>query len=52
MAEGLSDRAIARRLTISAEMVKFHVASILDKLQPKSRAEAVTLGVRRGLIAG
>ena len=51
MAEGLSNRAIARRLEISAYTVKFHVASILSKLRAKSRAEAVTLGVRRGLIA-
>jgi two-component system, NarL family, response regulator YdfI len=51
MAEGLSNRAIARRLEISAYTVKFHVASILDKLRAKSRTEAVTLGLRRGLIA-
>jgi two-component system, NarL family, response regulator YdfI len=51
LAEGLSNRAIARRLGISAYTVKFHVASILDKLRASSRTEAVTLGVRRGLIA-
>ena len=51
LAEGLSNRAIARRLGISAYTVKFHVASILDKLGAGSRTEAVTLGVRRGLIA-
>ena len=51
MAEGLSNRTIARRLEISAYTVKFHVASILEKLRAKSRTEAVTLGVRRGLIA-
>ena len=50
MAEGLSNRTIGRRLGISSYTVKFHVASILDKLGAKSRTEAVTLGMRRGLI--
>jgi DNA-binding NarL/FixJ family response regulator len=51
LAEGLSNRTIAHRLGISTNTVKFHVASILDKLGVGSRTEAVTLGVRRGLIA-
>jgi DNA-binding NarL/FixJ family response regulator len=51
LAEGLGNRAIGRRLGISAYTVKFHVASILDKLRAASRTEAVTLGLRRGLIA-
>ena len=51
MAEGLSNRMIARRLGISAYTVKFHVASILGKLRAGSRTEAVTLGIRRGLIS-
>jgi two-component system, NarL family, response regulator YdfI len=51
MAEGWSNRAIARRLGISAYTVKFHVAAILDKLGARTRTEAVTLGVRRGLIS-
>jgi NarL family two-component system response regulator YdfI len=51
MAEGLSNRMIARRLGISAYTVKFHVASILGKLRAGSRTEAVTLGVRSGLIS-
>lgn len=42
---------IARRLGISPFTVKFHVTSILDKLGAASRTEAVTLGVRRGLIS-
>src|SRR5262249_28955053 len=45
MAEGLSNRAIARRLGISAHTVKFHVAAILDKTGARTRTEAVTLGV-------
>ena len=51
LAEGASNRAIASRLKISRYTVKFHVASILAKLGASSRTEAVTLGVRRGLIA-
>jgi NarL family two-component system response regulator YdfI len=51
MAEGLSNETIGRRLAISAYTVKFHVASILAKLGAGSRTEAVTLGVRRGLIS-
>jgi two-component system, NarL family, response regulator YdfI len=50
LAEGLRNQAIARRLRISTYTVKFHVASILGKLGAGSRTEAVTLGVRRGLI--
>ena len=51
MAEGLSNRGIARRLGISTYTVKFHVASILGKLGAGTRTEAVTLGVRSGLIS-
>jgi NarL family two-component system response regulator YdfI len=51
LAEGLSNRTIARRLHISTYTVKFHVASILGKLGAASRTEAVTQGVRRGLIS-
>jgi DNA-binding NarL/FixJ family response regulator len=51
MAEGMSNRTIAARLGISSQTVKFHVASILAKLGARSRTEAVTFGVRHGLIA-
>jgi DNA-binding NarL/FixJ family response regulator len=51
LAEGLGNRAIAARLGISRFTVKFHVAAILAKLGAGSRTEAVTAGVRRGLIA-
>jgi DNA-binding NarL/FixJ family response regulator len=51
LAEGLSNQAIAARLRLSTYTVKFHVASILGKLGAGSRTEAVTLGVRRGLIS-
>jgi two-component system, NarL family, response regulator YdfI len=51
MAEGMSNRRIAIRLGISGHTVKFHVASVLGKLGAASRTEAVTLGVRQGLIS-
>lgn len=50
MAEGLGNRAIARSLGISVHTVKFHVAAVLDKLGARSRAEAVAVGLRRGLL--
>ena len=50
LAEGLGNKAIAARLGISSHTVKFHVAAILDKLGAGTRAEAVTVGVRRGLL--
>jgi DNA-binding NarL/FixJ family response regulator len=51
MAEGMGNRRIAASLRISRFTVKFHVASILAKLGAATRTEAVTLGVRRGIIA-
>jgi NarL family two-component system response regulator YdfI len=50
MAEGAANKAIAWKLGISDHTVKFHVASILGKLHAASRTEAVTIGVRKGLI--
>lgn len=50
LAEGLGNKAIARRLNISEHTVKFHVSSIFTKLNARSRTEAVTLGARQGLI--
>lgn len=50
MAQGLPNKQIAAKLTISQHTVKFHVASILAKLNAVSRTEAVTIGARRGLI--
>ena len=51
LAEGLSNKAIAARLGISDQTVKFHVASIGGKLGATNRTDAVRLAVRRGLIA-
>jgi DNA-binding NarL/FixJ family response regulator len=50
LAEGLVNKDIAARLAISEHTVKFHISSILDKLGASTRTEAVTLGIRRGLI--
>ena len=50
MAEGLGNKAIAARLGISLHTVKFHIASLFAKLNVESRTEAVTEGVRRGLV--
>lgn len=50
LSDGLSNPQIARLLSISRNTVKFHVSSIISKLGAKSRTEAVTIGVKRGLI--
>ena len=50
MAEGLPNKAIAARLGISDQTVKFHVASITGKLAAANRTEAVRIALRRGLL--
>lgn len=50
VSRGLSNKMIARRLSISEHTVKFHVSSIYTKLGAASRTDAVSRGVRRGLI--
>ncbi len=50
MADGASNKVIARRLGISFHTVKFHVASILEKLDAESRTEAVAAAARGGLV--
>jgi len=50
LAQGLVNKDIAARLGISEHTVKFHISSILDKLGASTRTEAVTVGIRRGLI--
>lgn len=50
LASGLGNKEIAAKLAISEHTVKFHVASILGKLGAASRTEAVSLGIRRGLV--
>jgi DNA-binding NarL/FixJ family response regulator len=48
--EGLVNREIGQRLFLSEETVKSHVRHLLAKLQARSRAHAVAVGFRRGLI--
>jgi DNA-binding CsgD family transcriptional regulator len=50
MGDGLVNKEIAGRLGISEHTAKFHVASILGKLQASSRTDAVAQGMRHGLI--
>jgi len=50
LAGGLVNKEIAAKLAISDHTVKFHVASILGKLGAATRTEAVSIGIRRGLV--
>jgi DNA-binding NarL/FixJ family response regulator len=50
MADGASNKAIARRLGISFHTAKFHVAAILAKLDADSRTEAVAKAAQLGLV--
>lgn len=50
LGSGLGNKAIAKSLHISDHTVKFHVSSIFQKLAVSTRTEAVTVGVRLGLI--
>ena len=51
LAEGLPNKAIADRLRISDQTVKFHIASIMGKLGASNRVETVRRAVRRGLLS-
>ena len=50
LAEGASNKTIARRLGISVHTAKFHVGSLLDKLDATGRTDAVAHAARRGVI--
>ena len=50
MAEGASNKAIARQLGISVHTAKFHVGSLLDKLDATGRTDAVAHAARIGVI--
>jgi DNA-binding CsgD family transcriptional regulator len=50
LAEGASNKVIARQLGISVHTAKFHVGSILDKLDATGRTDAVAHAARRGVI--
>jgi len=50
LAEGASNKTIARRLGISVHTAKFHVGSLLDKLDAVGRTDALAQAARRGVI--
>ncbi len=50
LADGLANKEIAARLSFSTHTAKFHVESLLRKLDAVNRAEAVREGIRRGFI--
>ena len=50
IAEGLPNSEIGERLFVSTETVKSHVKTLLEKLHARTRAHAVALAFRRGLI--
>jgi DNA-binding NarL/FixJ family response regulator len=52
VANGLPNKAIARMLGITDHTVKFHVGSVLSKLEAASRSEAVAIATRRGMLDG
>ncbi len=51
MARGFRNKQVAAHLNISEHTAKFHVSSVLAKFGARSRTEAVTIGVTRGLVA-
>ncbi len=50
LSDGLSDREIANRLSISHETVRTHMVNILHKLNAESRLHALVLAVRHGIV--
>jgi DNA-binding NarL/FixJ family response regulator len=51
ISEGLFNKEIAKRLTLSEETVKTHIRHLLPKLHACSRAHAVAIAFRQSLIA-
>lgn len=52
VAEGLPNKAIAQRLSVSENTVKYHMKNILQKLGVRNRAEAIAQALRAGLLEG
>ena len=51
VADGLSNRAIARELSISENTVKYHMKNIFQKLNAQNRTEAVTIALQTGILS-
>jgi two-component system NarL family response regulator len=50
VAEGMSNKAVGKALSITENTVKYHVRNILQKLGAQNRTEAVTHAIRAGLL--
>lgn len=50
VAQGMSNREIAGELSISENTVKFHMKNIIQKLRVANRTEAVTVGIKKGIL--
>lgn len=50
IADGASNKAIARTLGITERTAKFHVAAVLSRLHARNRSEAVSIAIREGLL--
>lgn len=50
LVKGLTNAEIAQRLVVSRSTVKFHVSSVLNKLQASSRTEAVAMALQLKLV--
>ncbi len=50
LSQGIGNKAIAAKLMLSEHTIKFHIGTIFEKLRASSRTEAVSIGIRRGLI--
>lgn len=50
LADGLNDKEIAQRLTVSVETIRTHMVNLLSKLGARSRLQALVLAVRYGLV--
>ena len=50
VAEGMSNKAIAQRLSVSENTVKYHIRNILQKLSVQNRTEAVAHAIGAGLL--